>query len=286
MMTSQKDYDNLSVLILAAGKGSRMQAKPGSVDNCLPKNEEVLPKVLYELDNKPMLGHVLAAIETLKTRKTALVLGYKAEEVRRYALDNFQNLAFYLQEEQKGTGHAVLCAKPFLQEGLKISLEARLTRKPSLLLLYGDMPLISSDSMRELVNNHLQNDRACTVMSFISEFDKPYGRIVRDCNQKMLKIVEAKDANKEELEIREFNSGVYVFDIEALLPCLEELRPNNKQGEYYLTDVPAMLQKSGKKVDAWICPRAYEGLGVNTQEDLLYLASKKYLNEKSNDTHS
>lgn len=285
-MTSQKDYDNLSVLILAAGKGSRMQAKPSSNDNCLPKNEEVLAKVLYELDNKPMLGHVLASVEALNTRKTALVLGYKAEEVRRYALENFQNLAFYLQEEQKGTGHAVLCAKPFLQEGLNISEEARLTGKPSLLLLYGDMPLISSDSMRELVNNHIQNDRVCTVMSFISEFDKPYGRIVRDCNKKMLKIVEAKDANKEELAIREFNSGVYVFDIEALLPCLDELMPNNKQGEYYLTDVPAMLQKSGKKVDAWICPRSYEGLGVNTQEDLLYIASKKYLYEKSNDTHS
>ena len=233
---------NLRAVVLAAGKGTRLQTE--GID---------LPKVMRLALNRPLIGYVLEALSFIDTADTAIVVGYKKEKV----MEAFPQYPFTIQQEQLGTGHAVMSAKDFLEK-----------RSGPVLVCCGDMPLIRRETYEDLYRTHIESGNVCTMLSGTAAEKLPYGRIVRDTDGSFLKMVEDKDCTAEEKCITELNSGVYIFESNELLPALTKLRCNNAQGEYYLTDVPAILKAEGKRVG--ICKRdlGYEIIGVNTIQQL------------------
>lgn len=232
----------LKAVVLAAGKGTRLQT-----EGC------DLPKVMREANGKPLLHYVLQALSFVDKKDIILVVGYKKEKVIAY----FQDYPFAEQIKQLGTGHAVLSAQ-----------EALSGFDGSVLVCCGDMPLITKDTYESLVRTHFEEENACTMLTGTSDDKMPYGRIVRDENGRFLRVVEEKDCTPQEREIKELNTGVYVFEASKLLAALRKLKNNNAQGEYYLTDVPYILQEQGDKIG--ICKRELgnEIIGVNTIEQL------------------
>ena len=213
-----------------------------------------LPKVLRLANERPLLGWVLEALDFIPAEDTVLVVGYQAEMVTAA----FPAYPHALQAQQKGTGHAVICAADAL-EGFE----------GDVLVCCGDMPLISRESYAALCELHRQQGNACTLLSDVSGVERPgYGRVLRDEKGNFSRIVEARDCTPEEFAVREYNSGVYVFDCKALLSALGELRPENAQAEYYLTDVPAILLARGQAVGACGRDLGDEIIGVNTVEQL------------------
>lgn len=233
---------NIKAVVLAAGKGTRLQTEG-----------EDAPKVLRLALGKPLLQYVLQAIDFIAKENTILVVGYKKEQV----IKAFANYPFVEQKELKGTGHAVMAAK-----------EALGTEDFPVLVCYGDMPLLEKETYENLLEIHLTQQNACTMLTGSTELKLPFGRIVRDEQDKFLEVVEDKDCTEEQKKIEELNVGVYVFQSQALLKALEEVKPQNAQGEYYLTDVPAILRQKGLSVG--ICKRELgkQLVGVNTLEDL------------------
>ncbi|HKZ02940.1 MAG TPA: bifunctional UDP-N-acetylglucosamine diphosphorylase/glucosamine-1-phosphate N-acetyltransferase GlmU, partial [Pyrinomonadaceae bacterium] len=242
MSTQRERFD---VIILAAGLGTRM--KSGKA------------KVLHELGGSPLIAHVCRAAKQLTPRTIYVVVGHQANDVeaavRECAPD--ANLEFVEQGAQRGTGDAVMAA----QDNLKSS------REP-LLVLSGDVPLVKAETLQRLLEQHQSSGAACSIVSIRLENPTGYGRIVRDETGKFLKIVEQKDASEAEREIREVNSGFYCFDPPSLFSALEKIEPANKQGEYYLTDVPALIANSGKKIQVYSHPDARELSGINTRAEL------------------
>lgn len=232
----------LKAIVLAAGKGTRLHT-----EGC------DLPKVLREALGKPLLHYVLQEIGDIPVEDTVLVVGYQREKI----LERFPQYPHAVQEEQLGTGHAVLAAREAL-EGYD----------GAVLICYGDMPLIRRETYQALVQAHFQDENACTMLTGTTDDNLPYGRIVRDQAGAFLKIVEDRDCTPEEKQITEMNSGVYVFSAPELLAGLRELRADNAQGEYYLTDVPAILRQKGRKVGVCMRPLGKEIIGVNTVEQL------------------
>ena len=233
---------NLKAVVLAAGKGTRLNSEAYD-----------LPKVMRVAGGRPLLKYVLAAIDFIGAENTIIVVGYKKEAV----ISAFPGYTFAEQKEQLGTGHAVMAAAGALQgfEG-------------SVLVCCGDMPLIKRESLLALVDAHFSESNACTILSGTSDEPLDYGRIVRDENGNFLRMVEHKDCSEEERKIRELNSGVYIFEAPELLRALTKLSRNNAQGEYYLTDVPAILRSEGKRVGVCCRHLGTELLGVNTPEQL------------------
>lgn len=238
--------ENLKAVVLAAGKGTRLQ-KEGSN----------LPKVMREALGKPLLYYVLEAINFIQPEDITIVVGYKKEKITEY----FTGFKFAVQSEQLGTGHAVMAAKDQLSDDTAV------------LVCCGDMPLIKRETYSDLVKNHFEQGNTCTILTGTSDLNLPYGRIIRDSEGAFLEVIEEKDCNEEQIKIRELNSGVYVFKSSELLPTLSELKSDNAQGEYYLTDVPAILKS--KKAKIGICMRelGYEIIGVNTLEQLKQVES-------------
>jgi len=234
--------NNLKAVVLAAGKGTRLHSETHD-----------LPKVMRLAAGRPLLSHVLSALDFIGPENTTIVVGYKKDAV----ISAFPGYAFAEQREQLGTGHAVMAAAGAL-EGFG----------GSVLICCGDMPLIKRASLLALVNTHLSENNACTILSGTSDEPLDYGRIVRDKDGSFLRMVEHRDCTGDERKIRELNSGVYMFEASLLLGALSKLRRNNSQGEYYLTDVPAILKSEGQRVG--ICCRHLgpELLGVNTPEQL------------------
>ena len=234
--------ENIKAVVLAAGKGTRLQTE--GVD---------LPKVMREALGKPLLHYVLEGLGFINKEDITIVVGYKKEKVTDY----FSGYGFAIQAEQLGTGHAVMSAK-----------EALDGYDGAVLVCCGDMPLITRDTYEALVKTHFEEGNVCTMLTGTSAEKLPYGRVLRDENGAFLRIVEEKDCTPEQKKIDELNSGVYVFDAKKLLPALSQLKNNNSQGEYYLTDVPYVLQAQGDKIG--ICKRelGYEIIGVNTVEQL------------------
>jgi UDP-N-acetylglucosamine diphosphorylase/glucosamine-1-phosphate N-acetyltransferase len=234
--------NQLKAVVLAAGKGTRLQT-----EGC------DLPKVMREACKRPLLGYVLDAIAFIDKKDIVIIAGYKREEV----MVRFEGYPFAVQAEQLGTGHAVMSAENDLRgfDG-------------SVLVCYGDMPLLTRGTYEALVNAHLEGKNDCTILSGTSEEPLPYGRIVRDSRGNFLKIVEDRDCNQEEKAIGELNTGLYVFEAEKLLPALTKLKNNNTQGEYYLTDVPAILREEGAKIGICALDLGSEIIGVNTVEQL------------------
>ena len=233
---------NIKAAVLAAGKGTRMHTEGIT-----------LPKVMRTALGRPLLAYVLDALGFIEPSDCVLVVGYQEEKV----MEAFPQYAFAHQREQLGTGHAVMCACDVL-DGFD----------GSLLVCCGDMPLISRDTYEQLCREHFESGNACTMLSGSADVYLPYGRILRDAEGNFVGVVEEKDATEEQKRIAELNAGVYVFDFKALRSVLGQLRSDNAQGEYYLTDAPALMQAQGLRVG--VCRRdlGLEIIGVNTPDQL------------------
>lgn len=229
----------IASILLAAGKGTRMQSK--------------LPKVCHQIAGQPMVWHALRAVNPLVDLPPVLVVGYRAERVREAIK---QDAAFALQEEQLGTGHAVACARPML-EG----------QADTLLVTFADMPLLRQDSLAALIAMHKTGDSPVTMTSFIGEEARGFGRVVRDENGRVAAIVEQADASPEQLSIREYNVSAYCFQADWLWAALAEI-PMSPKGEYYLTDVVGLAVAQGYAVDALVLKDEVEAIGINNRVHL------------------
>jgi bifunctional UDP-N-acetylglucosamine pyrophosphorylase/glucosamine-1-phosphate N-acetyltransferase len=231
---------NLRVVILAAGKGKRMKSK--------------LPKVLHPVCGVPMVQYVLDAAREVSSTKPLVVVGYKGEEVAGALGDQAE---YVWQTEQLGTGHAV-----------KIACSGLEAFTGDLLVLYGDTPLVTAATLQQLITRHKQEGAAVTLLSTEVEDPGGYGRILRDRDQRVTGIVEEGEASPEEKAIKEVNTGIYCFRFSDLSEVLPELRADNDQGEYYLTDVIALLQQRGRKIEAVKAGDSREILGPNDRKAL------------------
>lgn len=234
-----------AAIILAAGKGTRMKSD--------------LPKVMAEIGNRPLIQFVLDATYAAGIENVIVVYGYKRSFVAQAVVDYPVMLA--LQEEQRGTGHAVRQAAPILAG-----------HKGPVVVLAGDIPLIRPETIRRLIAHHETSKAAVTVLTVDMPDPSGYGRIVRNPAGGVLAIVEEKDATPDQKTIREINSSIYAFDWSFLLPALAQVRDENAQREYYLTDTVGIAVQEGLKVEALKVDDPREVSGVNTVEQLEELA--------------
>jgi bifunctional UDP-N-acetylglucosamine pyrophosphorylase / glucosamine-1-phosphate N-acetyltransferase len=235
----------LDVLILAAGLGTRMKSN--------------LAKVLHEIDGNPLIAHVCRAAMKLNPRRIYVVVGHQAEQVQ-HAVETAVgagDASFVRQVEQRGTGDAVLTARDELGDA-----------KSTVLILSGDVPLIKAETLDNLLSAHARERATCTILTVRMENPTGYGRVVRDDTNGFQKIVEQRDATEDERQIREINSGIYCFDSDKLFAALQQVRPTNSQGEYYLTDVPAILKSNNERVALFAHNDAREVSGINTRAEL------------------
>ena len=242
-------------VILAAGMGTRMKSK--------------MPKVLHKVCGKPLSKWVIDASEAAGADKVCAVVGHKAETVKEVLGDVCE---FALQAEQKGTGHAVMQAIDVIKNS-----------KGEVVILNGDTPLITAETINKAIEYHKNNDNQATVITAILDDATGYGRIVRDNDGSVLKIVEQKDASKEEKKINEVNSGMYVFDAQSLVYALDKITPNNAQGEYYLTDTLEILLSAGKKIGGYAISDNDEIRGINDRVQLN--EAEKIMQKRINEYH-
>lgn len=226
---------NKYAVILAAGQGTRMKSK--------------LYKVLHPVCGKPMVKHVVDVVKELPFSKTIVIVGHGAEKVRSTL---GEEVTYALQEEQLGTGHAVLQAAPILEK-----------EEGTTVVLCGDTPLITKETLEKLLLHHEKEDASVTVLTANIDDPTGYGRIVRGENGLVERIVEHKDATEEERRITEINTGIYCFDNRKLFVSLQKVTNNNAQGEYYLPDVIEILKNEGEKIAAYRTDDFTETLGVN-----------------------
>ena len=229
-------------VILAAGKSTRMKS--------------AVPKVLHPVCGRPMIEYVLDAARQAGVKRMIVIVGHAADQVRS-ALSGQSDIEFALQADQKGTGHAVMMCREALQG-----------HQGPVMILTGDAPLMRTESFSGLLEDYHAANAACVIGTARTQNNFGLGRIVRDDAGTFLRIVEEKDASAEERLITEINVGCYVFRGPPLLQSLEELKPNNKQGEYYLTDCCGILKSHGLPVIASCRLQISEALGVNTRQQL------------------
>ena len=234
--------ENIRAIVLAAGKGVRLGSEQSG-----------LPKVMRRINGRPMLSYVLDSIG-LPPESVVVVVGYMKEKV----IDAFPGYGYAIQTEQRGTGDAVRSAESFF-DGYT----------GNVLVCYGDMPLISSDSYSELIKTHISDNAVATLLVGTYPEQMPYGRIIRDTNGGFHSIIEAKDSDSATDLIREYNAGVYVFNAAALFTALRYVTADNNQGEYYLTDAPGIIRESGGKVSILAKPLGEQLVGVSTESDIL-----------------
>ena len=245
---------NLDIVILAAGKGTRMNSN--------------LPKVLHRIGGDSMLGHVLSAASQLQAAKTHIVVGYGADEIRENFADR-ADLQWAMQEQQLGTGHAVMQAMP----GVDVS-----DSDKKILVLYGDVPLINFDTLSKLVQQSETN--TLSILTLVTDRPTGLGRIVRDDGGKILAIVEEKDASEEQKQIKEINTGIMVVSAPKLNFWLDALCNDNAQGEYYLTDVVAMAAADADcALAAMVINDENEVQGVNDKAQLAMLERHYQMNK-------
>lgn len=241
--------------ILAAGEGKRMKSE--------------LPKVLHKVCGKEMVNHVIDIMRKAGIEDVNVIVGKGAEKVKEGTKG--RNVSYSLQEVQLGTGHAVMSAKEFLNG-----------KNGIVAIFTGDAPLIKEETVKKLIAFHEESGFKATILTSVIENPAHYGRIIRDEKNEVLKIVEAKDCSEEQFKVKEINAGMYCFDIESLLESLEKLNNNNAQGEYYLTDVIAILKSENKKVGALVTDFE-ETIGVNSRVELAEV--EKVLRNRINKYH-
>ena len=230
---------NLETLILAAGKGTRMKSK--------------LPKVLHKVGGKPMLKHVIDAAKKAGSSREVVVIGAGAQLVTQ----EISGVEFVMQEQQLGTGHAVLSAKENFAQSTG-----------TILILCGDTPLLTASTLKNFIAAHENSNCAATVLTADMPEPKGYGRVVREDDGSFKKIIEEKDADAEVKGIHEVNGGCYCFDAQKLFDALAKVTNDNAQSEYYLPDVLPILKDAGEKI--CVCKAEYcaEILGINTRQQL------------------
>jgi len=224
-------------------------------------------KVLHPLDGKPVLEHVIDGLKNAGFKKIILVVGKQRDQVEA-RFGSIRGVSFAVQEEQLGTGHAVQQAAPMLT-GVK----------GDVLVTCGDIPLLLGETYRALAEFHSREQNYLTVLTSIFESPGLYGRVVRDSTGGVVKIVEARDADKDELEILEINTGIYIFRNREMLEEIEFLSPDNDQGEYYLTDLVERFISKGYKVGALAGADPEEVIGINSRHDLA--AAGRVLNRRT-----
>ncbi len=237
---------DIHVVILAAGKGTRMKS--------------AMPKVLHLLAGRPIIEHVLATVDRLRATSTTLVVGHGSDQVKA-ALAGRQGLQYVIQSPQLGTGHALLQAEPVLK-GMK----------GVVLLLYGDVPLLEPGTLLRLLETHRETGAALTVLTTKLADPYGYGRIVRDNSGRVERIVEERDASAEQRGIAEINSGIYALSLDSLFGHLHDLATDNSQDEYYLTDLVAIYRQKRLLVESLRLESADELRGVNSRQDLAELS--------------
>ena len=231
----------IHVVVLAAGKGTRMKSQ--------------VPKVLHGISGFSLIERVLRTADALAPASITLVVGHGADEVKG-SLSSRANVQFVVQEQQLGTGHALLQARPLL-EG----------KSGVVILLSGDVPLLTSNTLRSLIETHTQCEAAATVVTANMPRPFGYGRIVRT-NGRIAKIVEERDASPAQKKITEINSGIYAFDLAPLFGALDSVGTSNNQGEYYLPDLVAIYRKQKRTVATWTVEHAEEIRGINSRTEL------------------
>jgi len=238
------DNKSLAVTILAAGLGKRMK----SPDK---------PKVMFELCSKPMIDYVVELAFKVNAVKVIPIVGNHREQVIDYLTNTFpdKDIQFAIQEEQLGTGHAIMQATPMLADFTG-----------EVLILSGDVPLLKEETVNRLIDEHFSHSFDATLLTTIFKDSYGYGRIVRDSSGKFLKIVEEKDATEDEKRIKEINPAIYIVNSRILFDSLRRITPNNNQNEYYLTDIFQFIAK--EKTGTVVTNDELEVTGVNSIEQL------------------
>jgi bifunctional UDP-N-acetylglucosamine pyrophosphorylase / glucosamine-1-phosphate N-acetyltransferase len=235
---------DLVVLILAAGQGTRLKS--------------TLPKVLHRLAGKTLIEYVVDASQLLNPSAIYIVVGHEAEQVKAELVN--PSIQFITQVPQLGTGHAVQTARPFWE-----------SHRNSVLILSGDVPLISTRTLSKMLEFHSQNKPSGSLLSTLLEDPTGYGRVVRNSHGEVERIVEHKDATVEERQLKEINTGIYCFDVADLSQVIGELSASNVQKEYYLTDCVGLLREKNKGVSAVVCEDPVEVTGINSRIELAQL---------------
>ena len=245
---------NFKAIILAAGKGTRMKSK--------------YPKVIHKVCGKEMVNHVINVSKKAGVKDIVAILGHESDVVKEKLP---KDTMIAMQTEQLGTGHAVKMAKEYIND------------EDTIVVLCGDTPLIKEDTLQRLFSYHLENGYHATVLT--TKVDNPtgYGRIIRDNNEDLLKIVEQKDANEEEKAVNEVNSGIYCFNGKSLREALDLIDNNNAQGEYYLTDTIYIMRDKGLKVGAYNGSTIEELMGVNSRVELS--KAEEIMRKRINEAH-
>lgn len=248
---------DIKSVILAAGKGTRMKSET--------------PKVLHEIFGKTLVGYVLDNVKNI-TSENFVIVGHHAEEVENFVKKNYTNAKTVLQTPQLGTGHAVSMVCPMLKD-----------YKGLVLILCGDTPLITEETLKKFIDFHKSQNSDLTVMSTIFENPTNYGRIIREPDNTLKCIVEEKDATTEQKAVKEVNAGIYCIDWAKVQPAFAQLTSNNAQGEYYLTDIIEWGKKNNLNVNAYIMENNEEIFGINSR---LHLAeATKIMQKRINEKH-
>ena len=236
------DYNDVGVVILAAGKGTRMKSD--------------MAKVLHKVAAKSMVVHVIECAKKIVWDNVIVVVGHQAQTVKDEVGKHFK-VDFAVQEQLLGTGDAVKTAIPDLKSGIK-----------DVLVLCGDVPLIQENTLLNMLNQHKENQAKVSVLAVDVDDPAGYGRIVLDDHNQMLCIKEEADASVAEKEIKKINTGIYCFDKKLLVSVIDEIKPDNNQAEYYLTDVIEIAQKRHEKILVVTMDDPNQVIGVNTLDEL------------------
>jgi bifunctional UDP-N-acetylglucosamine pyrophosphorylase/glucosamine-1-phosphate N-acetyltransferase len=231
--------DDLDVIILAAGLGTRM------------KSQTI--KILHRAAGRPIIDYVLDLAAEVCGRPPVMIVGHQRDEVQKHV---DARARFAVQDPPRGTGHALLQAAPFLRERGRI------------LILSGDVPLTRAETLRRLIDAHSREQNALTILTMRLDDPGRYGRVVRGADGAVQRIVEAKDASDAERAINEVNAGIYVFDVDGLAEKLRSLTADNAQGEYYLTDMVGVLRDAGKRIGTVTVDDPIETLGIDSRAQL------------------
>lgn len=244
----QQNEDNFSAVILAAGMGKRMKS-----DNA---------KVLHEVLGIPMISYILRTADSVFGDNIILVVGYQADEVKKKVSEQY-DVIFAFQKEQRGTGHAVLCALPQLPQNTT-----------DVIILCGDVPLLTSGTLRKMIKCHKEKNYDLSVLSVKVDNPEGYGRLIFDDNSNLCGIVEEADANAQQKKRKIVNAGIYCVKADLLKYLLPKVKSDNAQGEQYITDIVELAYQAKKAVGAVTCCEYDEVMGVNSQYDLLKVEKK------------
>lgn len=240
-MTSNED--RTAIIILAAGLGTRMKSNKA--------------KVLHTLQNRPMIHYVVDTAVKVSEKNVIVVTGHQSEEVRSTVLCMNSGISFAYQEQQLGTGHAVMCALPIVESNIE-----------EIVILCGDVPLLSPGTIIDLIKDHRSKSNHVTVLGVRLKDPTGYGRMITDKAGNLIKIVEEADADIVEKKIDIVNSGIYCVEKKFLSEALKLINPDNAQKEYYLTDIIGIGKQKNKKIGLCIGSSAKEVMGINSIQDL------------------